>query len=213
MKKLTTVIVKAYAPNYFHIKKYWHIKHGATNFFSISQRYLNCGLSEVEIAIAKKHLQINGFMAHPESILLSAVFDTDESVRKWAVKLIFAARERRAQSGALRQFRVPKAINFEAKSYLELLDFDTLEEDFITEPPLLFEFSNEELMDCVLSHDDLAVPDLACHNQGNERCVAGTTEAAKNAIGPEKMHALLLKMEKSRAEVTKDATKSDFVNL
>ena len=152
-------------------------------------------------------------MAHPESILLSAVFDTDESVRKWAVKLIFAARERRAQSGALRQFRVPKAINFEAKSYLELLDFDTLEEDFITEPPLLFEFSNEELMDCVLSHDDLAVPDLACHNQANERCVAGTTEAAKNAIGPEKMHALLLKMEKSRAEVTKDATKSDFVNL
>ena len=83
----------------------------------------------------------------------------------------------------------------------------------ITEPPLLFECSNEELMDCWLHGDDLPVPDIACHSQGNERHVAATTEANKNAIGPENVHALLLKMGKSRSEITKDATKSDFVNF
>ena len=213
LKKLTKTIVKAYAPNYFHIKKFWHVKYGATNFFSISQRYQNCGLNKVELALVRKHLQISGYMAHPESILLSAVFDPDENVRHWAVKLILSDRERRAESGALRQFKVPNPINFDAKTYLELIDFDSFDEELITEPPLLFDYSNKELMDCALSSDDLPVPDIPCHSQNNERHVAATTEAAMNAIGPENMHALLLQMAESRSEISKDATKSDFVNL
>ena len=214
LRKLTKIIVLAYIPNYFHIKKFWHVRNGATNFFSITQRYLNCGLIKDELAIAKKHLQINGFMAHPESILLSAVFDPDLNVRHWAVLLILEARERRAkEDGSLRIFKVPKSINFDAKSYTELLDFNNLEPELITEPPLLFDYSNEELMDCALSHVDLPVPDIACHSQSNERHVAGTTEAVKHAIGPDKVHALRLKIEKSCSEITKDATKSEFVNF
>ena len=115
----------------------------------------------------------------------------------------------------LRQFKVPNPINFDAKTYLELIDFDSFDPEFITEPPLLFDCSNEELMDCALSPCpvDLPVPDIPCHNQNNERHVAATTEAAMNAIGPENMHALLLQMAESRSEISKDATKSDFVNL
>ena len=211
--KLTKIIVLAYIPNHFHIKKFWHIKNGATNFYSISQRYQNCGLEGDELILAKKHLQINGFMAHPESILLSAVFDPDLSVRHWAVCLILGARERRAKDDSLRHFRVPNAINFDAKSYTELLDFDSLDKELITEPPLLFEYSNEQLMNCALTQIDLPVPAIACHSQANERHVAGTTEAFEHAIGPDKAHALRLKTEKSRSEINKDATKSDFVNF
>ena len=71
----------------------------------------------------------------------------------------------------------------------------------------------KELMDCVLSQEDLPVPAIACHSQSNERHVAGTTEAFEHAIGPHKVHALRLKTEKSRSEITKNANKSDFVNL
>ena len=152
-------------------------------------------------------------MAHPESILLSAVFDPELSVRHWAVCLILEARERRAEEESLRHFKVPNAINFNAESYTELLDFNSLDKELITEPPLLFDYSNEQLMDCALSGVDLPVPDIACHSQANERHVAGTTEAFKYAIGHEKVHALRLKTEKSRSEINKDATKSDFVNF
>ena len=69
----------------------------------------------------------------------------------------------------------------------------------ITDPPLLFEFSNKELMNCALTATvDLPVPDIACHSQANERHVAGTSEAVKYAIGPKKIHALRIKTEESR---------------
>ena len=123
------------------------------------------------------------------------------------------ARKRRAKDDSLRHFRVPNAINFDAKSYTELLDFDSLDKELITEPPLLFEYSNEQLMNCALTQIDLPVPAIACHSQANERHVAGTTEAFEHAIGPDKAHALRLKTEKSRSEINKDATKSDFVNF
>ena len=118
------------------------------------------------------------------------------------------------KSGFLRQFKVPTNINFDATTYTELIDFNSLDKEMTTEPPLLFEFSNKELMDCALTATvDLPVPDIACHSQANERHVAGTSEAVKYAIGPKKVHALRVKTEESRSEITKDATKSDFVNF
>ena len=197
---------------YFYIKKHWHIKNGASNFFYIVQSYKNCGLNKAELALVQIHLQISGFMAHPESILLTAVFDSDMSVREWAVQLILEDRKRRAETDKLRKFKVPK-INFDSKSYVELIDFNSMKKTSITEPPLLFDYSDEKLIECYTKGIDLPVPDITCHSQSGERAVAATTEGVKNAIGPEKVHALLLKMDQSRSEITKDATKSDFVNL
>ena len=110
----------------------------------------------------------------------------------------------------LRHYKI-LPINFKAKSYTELIDFDSIQSKFITEPPLLFDYSEDQLRACTEGVDLPDFPDLPAHSQNVERAVAATTEAAANAIGLEDMHALILRIRKARDELPKDAKKSNFL--
>ena len=92
-----------------------------------------------------------------------------------------------------------------------MVDLDKIDQDLVTEPPLTFNYTEEQLISCYTDGSDLPVPDIPCHNQNIERAVGNTTAAVKFAIGHDKQHALILKTNKSRAKLPTNATKKDFL--
>ena len=104
----------------------------------------------------------------------------------------------------------PKTINFDAPSYLHMIDFNTLDSDnAITEPPLTFNFSDKDLQHHVL-HNDLILPEIPCHSQNNERAVQETSLVAKQFSTYEKRHANLLQSISSREKFSTDSKIGDF---
>ena len=82
------------------------------------------------------------------------------------------ARKRKKKSRAtkVRKFRYPGAlVNFEAETIMDLLDWDTLPKSYITSPPLLEKFSDEDLILFVKGKKDLEFEDLKSHSQDCER--------------------------------------------
>ena len=75
----------------------------------------------------------------------------------------------------------------------------------------MFKYTDQQLLDCVEGIDLPDFPELPAHSQNMERHVAGTTEAAANAVGHKKMHALRLKTIKSRERIPTEAKKSDIL--
>ena len=94
-----------------------------------------------------------------------------------------------------------------------MVDFSKIKSEYLTEPPLLFNYTDQQLLDCVEGIDLPNFPELPAHSQNMERHVAGISEAAANAIGHRNMHALRLKTIKSREQVPTEANKSDFMEL
>ena len=203
--RLVKITVNMYAPSFFKIKVDWHVKYAAHNLFFMLESARAC-LTKKELEITNIYLKRNAFYAHPEAILLAAMFDSDLEVRKWAVNHIIYDRMERLSFGVKRQWRLPE-LNVNAKTYIEMVDVATCKQ--VTEPPLLFDFTIEELESCYKDGTDLVLPDISCHNQSVERAVAATTEAAKHVIGPENRHALLLQMGESRAKYSNGTAKKE----
>ena len=92
-----------------------------------------------------KTLQFNGYWSHPESILLCMTHDEREDVREKAIQIIQTIREDEAAGtrkyvAEIRRFEVPPNINFSAKSYEDLTDFETVGIEF-TSPPILNDYT------------------------------------------------------------------------
>ena len=207
--RLSKIIVQYYAPTFFEIKQNWHITQGPKNFFFALDLARSCLLKK-EFAVAKKIFQINSYFAHPEAILLSALSDSDLNVRAWSADYILKDRAVR-ETRDFRTYKLQK-LNFEAKSYLDLLgkDFENVRPQFITEPPLTFDVSDSELLKCCLGKD-LQFPEIPCHSQNVERAVACTTKVAETVVGYEKRHSHILLLNKSRQKLSKDANKTDYM--
>ena len=148
-------------------------------------------------------------MAHPEWILTGALFDPILQNRQKAVRHILQDRERRSMYGhEKRKFKKPN-VNFAAKTYLELCNFSTCDAEYITEPPITFDFTDDELKRCAAGHD-LVLPDIPIHSLNNERAVQETTKACKAYPTYEQRHSSILQTLKSRAELPTEATKRQF---
>ena len=78
---------------------------------------------------------------------------------------------------------------------------------------MISHYSDEQLKACADGLDLPDFPEIPHHSQNVERAVARTTEAAKNAIGVDNIHALILKTIKSREILPTDANKSDFLKM
>ena len=127
-------------------------------------------------------------MAHPESILLGMLFDKSPIIRKKAVEVIIQVKKKKSTAKLPRKFFKPK-LNFEAENYYDMIFFDNnalvystkpfkipkteppqFKEQFkpITIPPLIKDFSNEELKNCIHGNN-LDIPFIPCHSINNER--------------------------------------------
>ena len=116
---------------------------------------------------------------------------------------------RRFQSGRnLRKFIIPERgqVDLNANNIMDFIRWDTLSPENISPPPILQNYSDEELTN--LSIED--IPNLKCHSQENERAIKDTTFAASNNIGEVKQKQSILCTKKSRMEFPITANKSDF---
>ena len=72
--------------------------------------------------------------------------------------------------------------NVDADNFLDLLDWDNVSHKVLTPPPILKNFSNEELKS--IRKED--IPKILCHSQRNEFYVQQVTKAANHHIGLQK---------------------------
>nr|CAI5833285.1 unnamed protein product [Callosobruchus analis] len=128
-------------------------------------------LFKVNVNFIDPLIQTNGYFAHPEKILLTILCDARKYIRELALRRILKARENPART--IRQFQTPK-LNFVAKDYIDLISRQNCN---LTELPLTFGYSTDELKDMVNSgcvNEDGTVMDfqkLPCHMQAVKRCV------------------------------------------
>lgn len=148
---MVEIIQNLYIPSLFNIKKNWHCSNGPQHLFSILK--LSRDLFENKhpnlYENVKKTIRKNGFYSHPENILLGMVHDTDEKVREKGIKVIEKLREEDAKRPDgienIRRFQMPKNLNFDAQTYYEMVDFEDFTPDLICSPPILREYSIDDI--------------------------------------------------------------------
>ena len=118
-------------------------------------------LTKSEFEFVKTYFQINCYMAHPESILLAMLFDSNRLVRAEAVDLILSAKKPGKRP---RKFIKPD-LKFNAKVYHKMIDWKKIK---ITVPAPVKMFTKEELKSCITGND-LDVVHIPCHSTNNER--------------------------------------------
>ena len=185
--KMVNFIIKWYAVLYFNILMRPNVIYAAKHFFHAIILAREC-LSPADFKFVQKYFTINSFMAHPESILLGMLFDKSPEVRKKAVDVIIQLRKKKSKAKKPRIFFKPK-LNFEAQEYYEMIYIDTNALAYstkplkipktnpaqfkeqckkITIPPLVKNFSDEELKSCIHGKN-LDIPFIPCHSINNER--------------------------------------------
>lgn len=211
LKNITVVIMKVYVPMWFRIKKDWQCTEGARHVFESIQR-----AKEVPKAyrdVMHKYIQNNAYFAHPENVLLSMVTDERPQVRRLGIERIIKARQvdQGQGAGSIRPFQIPK-LNFKAKEYTELINWDTL---VVTPPPVLSHISTAGLQEMVQDAAEgqppvIDVLPFPCHTQSVERHIKIVTEAAQQTSSHEDREGNIRQKIRSRLNMPKFATKKDY---
>lgn len=134
------IILQFYAPAWFYIKSHPKIKDGARNFFHLIK--LASVLRIEERRIIHNVLLTNSFFAHHENVLLSMLTDPMPRIRNIAVRQILLARKKAKLCKSVRKFVKPTTLNFKAKCYYDMIDFNKLPA-VITEPPLTMKYTKK----------------------------------------------------------------------
>ena len=210
---LVRIILNLYAPMILNIKASSHVSQGARHYYSLlhlSRNLFHNDQKLLDNVIAT--LKWNGYWCHPESIILAMLFDQRDVIKEKAIQLIQQCREEeeagtREYQFEVRKFMVPKSINFEAESYDQLIDCDTVDVEF-TSPPLLNGYTIEEIKSLNFKEDFHNIP---CHSTTVERFVALTSIAATSTIGQENRHGWLLNKVQSCEKISSHPTKEEYV--
>ena len=163
LKRVVTFGTQAYAPSFMNIKKYPDLKNASEHFLNMIKLSKKVCTDE-EFEILKEVFANNSHTAHPETILYWAIRGLE--YRKKAVDLILKIRQKKRKKNFVRKYQRPKIhhINFDAETPWELVDFETLPENFLSEPVLTKKFTNEELIAYANGEMDLTFPFIKCHN-------------------------------------------------
>ena len=163
-----------------------------------------------EIKIFKDTATNNAYFAHPEWILIAGLHDPDSRIRQKAVNYILLDRQRRAKPDYVARKFVKPTVNFQAKTYWELCDFNQCSIEYITEPAITFDISDEDLKKCGTGEKPLVLPDVPIHSVNNERAVQETSKACKAYSTYEKRHSSIIMTLNSRKKLPKEASKKHF---
>lgn len=201
--QLSHYVVKVYTPVWFHVKAHPTLQSGSRNFFQLikNSRYLP---SELKVVIDPV-IQRNAYFAHPENLLLSLLTDEQQHLREIAVNKIMNARNSPVTGNKPRVFEVPE-INFNAICYNEIINWPEIDFD----PPILRNYSNEDLMQMTTSNEHFIFNKLPCHTQAVERTVKVVTEAAMTLCNKKSREGFILAKLASRKSMPKFDTKRDF---
>ena len=205
---LVKIVLRIYAPMLFEIKKNCQFYMGSLQFFNLikfSRHLLEEDHTDL-LDVVYDTLKQNAYYAHPEHILTGMVFDENPDVNKKAITIIQNIRKTKVRKNFVRRFMKPKEINFQAQSYQELVDV----KHFNSEPPVLKDYTIEDLRSKNFSQDLLQVPS---HSQHVERFVYLTTQAGQAVIGQEARDGWVLNKAESASKIPSKSTKGDWVNL
>lgn len=182
LKKLAFFVMTVYAPFWFLIKSQPQAVHGSRHLLKYIKLIRELPIEMQEIV--QRSVQINGFFAHHENIILSMITDESKEIRMEGYDLIFRARTNIAQN--VRQFNVPKIL-FDSESLRNMINWNELEH--ITEPPCTQFYSDKYLKEYHDSNEVIQIPgkkynnyiiyyfltnlflDFPCHSQNTERFV------------------------------------------
>ena len=137
-----------------NIKTTWHCTNGSRHAFQILQlsRELLEENHEEEFQIVCDCIEENGFYLHPESVLLSMVTDPDETVKNEGIQRIeklraqdIERREKEVGKAKLRTFKKPTKIDFSAKQYYKMIDFNDFGPKDVCSPPILRDYDIEDI--------------------------------------------------------------------
>lgn len=151
LKNLAVFVMKVYAPFWFLIKSQPQAINGSRHLFNYIKWIRQ--LPEHMQDIVQRSVQINGFFAHPENIILSMITDESKDIRLEACDIIFQSRERTTQQ--IRQFTVPK-INFNCESLKNMINWNEIETGI--EPPCTQFYSQEYLLELQNSDEIINIP-------------------------------------------------------
>ena len=107
-------------------------------------------------------------------------------------------------SSKIRKFVIPK-INFDAKTYTELIDWHSPN---LTEPPLTKMLSGDEVR--AFEENPFQVPKYPCHTQAVERAIRLVSEASASVIGLEARDGFICQRIQSRKELGTFESKKDY---
>ena len=164
-----------------------------------------------EITLFKASFQWSSYFAHPEWVILGGLFDPDLRIRKKAVDYILLDRKRRAKPGYVMRKWVKPTVNFEATTYWDICDKSNIE--YMTEPPITFDFSDDALKSSAKTGVNLVIPDIPIHSINNERAVQETSKVCAAYSTYEKRHSALVMTLNSREKLPTEASKEHFKNL
>lgn len=151
LKNLALFVMKVYGPFWFLVKSQPQGINGSRHLFKYIQwtRELPSDMQE----IVNRSVQINGYFAHHENILLSMITDDNKAVRKEGYDIIFKSRSQ--PSAQIRQYNIP-IINFNCNTLKDMIDWNKLPDP--TEPPCIQFYSQQHLMDLYESDDIVEIP-------------------------------------------------------
>ena len=210
LRRIVSIILNWYLPLFFNIKRHPHVCFGSKHFFDSIKFARDCMNAE-EFKVAERYIKINSFWAHPESILLGAMWDDNLANRKRAVQIVIKVRSKPCTSK--RPFTVPgERLNMKATSYLDMIDFNaSSNREYITDPPLLRMFDDATLLSYTTQVDKkLPIPDIPSHSVNNERAVQDTSKASLQVVGENRTHERILTYQESREAVPVISKKSTF---
>ena len=183
LKDLVTYIVQIYSPCWFLIKadSKFHNQPHYTHFILKNLKHQTDKIQK----IVQKNLKGNSFSLLPENFLYSLVRTKDKNIRNQGINKILTIRK--STSAKVRNIKIP-AINFDAESWSEVIDF---EKECTTEPALTRHVTDEEFeaaLQAGIEVDSLKDLKLPSHSQSVERCVKLVTESSGLVYGIENRH-------------------------
>ena len=195
--KLAGYIVTVYAPSWFQIKCHPYLTDGSKNFFFILNQSRQLKNKELT-AVVQKTLQHNPYFCHPENVLVSALANSDISVRRFAAHKVINARMSHREAESVRKVsRSLFSINFNANNYHDLVNWD---ESVITSPPVFGKFSDGEIL-TMIEEGPLSAPKLPCHSQAVERTVKEVSRVSSKVYGHDSRHGMIVSTLRSK-EIT-----------
>ena len=164
---MTKFIVNCYTPSLLNIKKTPHCTNGTKHVYEMLQlcrELLEDDHPEI-FSVVTGCIENNGYYFHPENIILSMVTDPDEDIRNEGIQLIekYRSQDEERKKVAVgpkkvRSFRKPQKIDFNAKNYHDVVDFSDFGMYDVCSPPILRDYSLEEIKNRKFSDGFKTVP-------------------------------------------------------
>ena len=163
-------IVNVYAPALFRIRKSPNITNGSRHLFYMIQLGKDFLKNKAEYFEYQNTIENNIYNLTQEHVTLGLLSDDRKEKRKLGKDLIVKARIDKPKIKGIRFFTQQEFVNdvnFKAKDYSDFILFDRLE--FLTEPPVTMNLTNQDLDDIVEGKSKLielcGLQKVYCHTQ------------------------------------------------